>query len=325
MILARFIFAALVVSSSTALAQSADAQAEVLFRQGRDLIAAGKIVEACNAFAESQKLQPDISTLLNLAGCREKAGAFATAWGLFLDAERQTRGVDGTSQQLHTSAVDHAQKLEARVSKLTVNVPRQSQIDGLEVKRGDEPVDAALWNRALPIDGGTYTVTAHAPGTSTWSTTITIGREADTKTIDIPDLRNLPRDVTPAPPTLVAPSSDSPVPVQPQHHGDASPPNLVLPIAVGGGAVALLGGALAFDLWGDSMYSDAKSEITSQSRRNSLYDSANDKRYVAMGLLCGGIAAAGAVVWFYIRGRHEDRDAVTVVPTPAGVAAIGHF
>jgi hypothetical protein len=74
-----------------AAAQSAGAQAEVLFRQGRDLMAANKFDDACAAFAESQRLDPAITTLLNLAGCREKAGQYATAWGLFLEAERQTR------------------------------------------------------------------------------------------------------------------------------------------------------------------------------------------------------------------------------------------
>jgi hypothetical protein len=318
------------VSSSTAFAQPAGAQAEVLFRQGRELMAANKITEACNAFAESQKLQPDIATLLNLAGCREKQGALATAWGLFLDAERQTRGTDAASQQLHAAALDHSKKLEPRISKLTINVPQQSQIDGLEVKRGDERIDAALWNRALPIDGGTYTVSAHAPGTATWSATITVGREADTKTIDIPDLRSLPRDVVPAPTTAAttAPVPVASAPVDHVEHSDGSGGNgtsRVLPITISAVAVALLGGALAFDLWGNSTYNDAKAEMTSQSQRDSLYDSANDKRYTSIGFLAGGAAAAGVAVWLFVRGEHADSNATAIVPTSSGVAVFGHF
>jgi hypothetical protein len=77
----------------------------VLFRQGRDLLAAGKVAEACSAFEESQKLEPAVTTLFNLAGCREKLGQFATAWGLFLDTARQTRSAaDAASQQLHDVA-----------------------------------------------------------------------------------------------------------------------------------------------------------------------------------------------------------------------------
>src|SRR5690242_18525302 len=111
--------------ASTARAQSAGAQAEVLFRQGRDLMAAGRYAEACTALQESNKLEPAVTTLLNLAGCREKNGQIATAWGLFLDAERQTRtATDAATQQLHDVALAHAKQLEPQVSKLVINVPK---------------------------------------------------------------------------------------------------------------------------------------------------------------------------------------------------------
>src|SRR5262249_6041948 len=77
---------ALLLAAGTAHAQPAGAQAETLFRQGKDLMAKGKIAEACAAFDASQKLEPTISALLNLAACREKNGQLATAWGLFLEA-----------------------------------------------------------------------------------------------------------------------------------------------------------------------------------------------------------------------------------------------
>jgi hypothetical protein len=184
------------VVSTTAHAQPAGAQAEVLFREGRDLMAAGKYTEACASFEQSQKLEPALSTLLNLAGCREKAGQLATAWGLFLEAERQTRGAkDASTRKLNDVAKTRAQKLEPRVSKLAINVPQNSQVDGLEILRDKERIEPVMWNRALPIDGGTYTISARSPGASTWSTQVTIGAEGDTKTVDVPDLRNLPRDL----------------------------------------------------------------------------------------------------------------------------------
>src|SRR4051794_14833575 len=186
----RAIAVMFVLWSSAALAQPAGAQAEVLFRQGRDLLAAGKVAEACTAFDESQKLEPAVTTLLNLAACREKLGQLATAWGHFLEAARQTRSAsDAATQQHHEVATTRARKLEPRVSKLTINVPQRSQIDGLEIRRDTERVNAGLWNRALPIDGGTYTITARAPGANEWSTQVTVAAERDTKTIEIPDLR----------------------------------------------------------------------------------------------------------------------------------------
>ena len=320
----RILVVLALLSSSSAFAQPAGAQAETLFRQGRDLMSKGKTAEACSAFQESQRLEPAVTTLLNLAGCREKLGQIATAWGLFLEAERETRSATSAAdRQLHDVAQKRAAGLEPRISKLEIDVPDAAKVDGLEVKRGDEKIDAAMWNHALPVDGGTYTVTASAPSSLPWSKEITLGAERDSKTLEIPKL-------APAP---VAPHPDAPTvaTVAPTVHETVTPaaaPSRVPAFVVGGAAVALLGGALVFDLWGDSTYNDAKAEMTSQARRDSLYDSANTKRYVAVGLGVGGIAAAGVATWLFLRGGHAESStaqAVHVVPTGNGLAVLGSF
>jgi serine/threonine-protein kinase len=325
--IARTILVVVTVWSSAALAQPSGAQAEVLFRQGRDLLAAGKVADACVAFEESQKLQPAVTTLLNLAGCREKLGQIATAWGLFLDAVRDTRSAtDAAGQQLHGVAQAHADKLEPRVSRLTINVPQQSQVEGLEITRGQERVEPALWNRALPIDGGTYTITARAPGANPWLTRVTITDEGDIKTVQVPDLRNLPRDLgkpaPPRPPVTVTAAEPAPA--------SARPSRPVIPLVVGAGALTLLGAGLGFELWGDSKYNAAKSELASQSRRQALYDAATTRRYTAEALAACGLAAGGAALWLYRRDRNHERDAVTsthlrVIPSATGLALAGQF
>ena len=316
----RIVVAFVLLSSSVTLAQPAGAQAETLFRQGRDLMAQGKTAEACSAFQESQRLEPAVTTLLNLAGCREKLGQIATAWGLFLDAERQTRSATtAADRQLHDVAQKRAAGLEPRMSKLQIDVADASKIDGLEIKRGDERIDAGAWNRALPVDGGTYTISATAPKSLPWSTQITIGGERDSKTVEVP--KHAPAPEQPAPVVAAVPG------VQ-ETATPAAAPSRTVPIAVGAGAVVLLGGALVFDLWGNSTYDDAKAEMTSQARRDSLYDSANTKRYVAIGLGVGGIAAAGVATWLFLRGGHDEAattQALHVVPTGNGLAVLGSF
>jgi hypothetical protein len=201
-------------------AQPAAAQAEVLFRKGKRLLAEGKIADACAAFDASQKLDPAVSTLLNQANCREKNNQLATAWGLFLDAERETRGAtDDAGRQLHQVAADHAAKLEPRLSSLTISVSDANHVDGLEVKRDNETIDPAAWNQPLPMDGGTYTIHARAPGVPEFTSKITIANEKDQKTVEIPKLapkksEPVAKKESPPPPPPKPPAVKADVPDQ---------------------------------------------------------------------------------------------------------------
>ncbi len=285
-----------------ARAQPAGAAAETMFREAKALMAAGKIAEACAAFDASQKLDPTNSTLLNQANCREKNGQLATAWGIFLAAERETRTArDESMQKLHQLALDRANKLELRISKLTINVPDASRIDRLEIRRGNDLIDAAVWNRAIPVDGGIYKITAHAPGTTEWSSTVTVATEGDTKTVDIPKLQS----PAPIPTTPPKPARGEPAGAPAGHRSK------LVPLAVGTIGLVAVGGALGFKLWGDSRYDEAKAETMDNARRHSLEDSANNKRYVAEGLAIAGIGCAGLAVWLYVRAGHETAKALS--------------
>jgi len=314
---------ALVLLAHAAQAQTAGAQAETLFRQGKDLMAKGKYADACAAFDASQKLAPAVSTLLNQAACREKNNQLATAWGLFLEAERQTRGAtDEHSRQFHQVAASKAAKLEPRLSTLTISVAPDSQVGGLQITRGGEPVDPGAWNKALPVDGGSYEITASAPGNTDWSSTITVGPEHDVRTIDIPKLKAAVLE----PPKLAAPA--------PARAPAATRRSIVLPLALGGAALVIGGTALGFELWARSTY-DEISPSMSEARRNSLWRSANHKRYAAQGLGIAAIGTAGAAAWLYFRSTSSEAPsanhdaALHIAPMiagdRAGVVVLGHY
>ncbi len=289
---------AIIAAPNLAVAQPAGAQAEVLFKQGLALMDQGKLDEACAALDASDKLEPAISTLLNRASCREKSGQLASAWGLFLEAERQTRAAtDERTRQLHLTAIDHAAKLEPRLSHLTVNVPATSKRDGLEIRRGAELVDTGAWNHPLPVDGGTYTISASAARYDTWRTTIEIGGEGDAKSVDVAGL-----DLSPIPP----------------------PPKLrKLPIALDVGAAALLGTALAFELSSESSYDMSKREVD-DARQTQLWHTAVDKRYAAESLAIAGVICAGAAAWIYWRrGAHETFAIAPMIDRDGGGVSIG--
>ncbi len=286
-------------------AQPSGAQAEVLFRQGRQLMAQKKYAEACAAFDASQKLEPSISTVMNQADCREKNGQLATAWGLFLDAERQTRdGGNASSVQLHKVASQHAAKLEPKLSKLTVVVEGDAKLDGLEITRNGEAVDPGAWNRSLPVDGGTYTLVAKAAGHDDWTTSITVGGSADTKSVTIPKLPESPKLAPQHEPAVAATKPTDALAVT----TTAPPPphrSRTVPIVLGIGAVGLLGGSVGFELSSSSTYDQAKVE-PNDAKQTSLWKSANQKRYLAEGLAAGGIACAGIAVWLLVRSGGDE-------------------
>jgi hypothetical protein len=293
---------AITCARTSVRAQSSTAQAETLFRQGKDLIAHGKIAEACAAFDASQKLDPTIATLLNQAACREKNGQLATAWGLFLDAERQSRAAnDDATRQLHQVATDHAAKLEPRLSTLTITVPAENRVGGLEILRNNERVEPGAWNKALPVDGGSYQITARAPGNADWSSTITVGLEHDAETIETPKLKAA---------ALQASSAGPGSPSNPNSTATERQPSKVLPLALGAAALGLVGGAVGFELWARSTYDQSKREADN-ARQDSLWHSANTRRYVAGGLGVAGIACAGVAVWLYLRGGEPEATSTT--------------
>jgi hypothetical protein len=320
---------ALVVGSARAVAQPAGAQAESLFRHGKELMTKGRFAEACAAFEASQKLDPTISTLLNLASCREKNGQLATAWGLFLEAERQTRTAsDDPSRQLHQVAVNHATKLEPRLSTLTITVAPEHRVGGLQVHRNADLVDPGAWNKALPIDGGTYKITASAPGNADWSAMITLGNERDAKTIDIPRLKAAALGEA-----STATSATSPAAPQPVGREPGALRSKIVPIALGGAALALAGGAVGFELSARSTYDKAEVEVD-DARQRSLWSSAKTRRYVAQGLGVASLASAGVAVWLYLRADNDEaspvREArVQVMPAVdgnrAGLVVMGRY
>jgi len=208
-------------SPSSASAQSKPAQADVLFRWGKDLMKQQKFAEACAAFDGSYKLDPDVSTLLNHAACRAKNVQLATAWRLFTEAQRQTSDQpDAASMQLNAVAVTRAGELQPRLSKLSIDVAPDSRLDGLEVLRDADRVDPGAWSQLLPIDGGTYKIMARAPGHTTWSTTVVVKPERDIQNVAVPKLDSLtaakPKpDERPPAPTNAPPVRTPPADVAP--------------------------------------------------------------------------------------------------------------
>ncbi|KAB2900313.1 MAG: hypothetical protein F9K40_09405 [Kofleriaceae bacterium] len=186
-------FIALGVAAWVPVARGDDSSvAEQLFREGKRLLGEGKVAKACEAFEGSFRKDAAITTLLNLADCRERNGQFATAWGYFLDVERMGRGQNDAAAYRDIGK-DRAAKLEKRLSYLIINVPADATVEGLQILRNGKLVDPAEWNTDIPVDGGEYAVEGKAPGYEAWSTKVTVKPERDKASVNVPRFRSRPR------------------------------------------------------------------------------------------------------------------------------------
>jgi len=161
---------ALAVASLAALldapaeAQSNPAIAEQMFREGQQLLRQGRISEACEKLAASQRLDPAIGTLMNLAYCHELEGKTASAWSEYADAAAQSARAE--EPQRERFAREHAAALEPSLSKMRIEVPRD--VAGLEVRLDGTPLPVASIGPEVPVDPGEHTLEASAPAKKAW-------------------------------------------------------------------------------------------------------------------------------------------------------------
>lgn len=179
--------ASLVVVSlapSFAAAQSGEhkAAAEALFAEGRRLMDQGAYAEACKKLEGSQRLDPGAGTLINLAACYELNGQTASAWATYKEAATasQTRHPDWAVE-----ATRKAGALEPRLSRLTIRV---AQTPGVVVTRDAAKLEPTEYGVSIPVDPGAHVIEATAPERRAFKETVTVGKERDERTVDVPAL-----------------------------------------------------------------------------------------------------------------------------------------
>jgi len=292
-------------------AQAASAQAESLFRRAKQLVAEGKLAEACAAFETSQALQPAATTLINLADCREKNHQLTTAWGLYIDVRRQLRGAgDDASRRLAKVAGDRAARLEPRLSHLTITA---SAVAGLAITRSGDKLDAGSWNQALPIDGGSYEIVARAPGRVEWSTTVTIAPDGDARTVIVPALAPV---VVPPRPRAEPARSGALAATAPRAASPPQPSRVPAVIAVAAGGLTIAGslvlGDLALRRWNDAKAvcgGDLTCDDPAQvARAKALTHEAGTRAWWATGLGAAGALSLAIGTWSVLRSGSVERD-----------------
>jgi hypothetical protein len=176
----------LVAASSVARAQPTDAaaQAELLFEQGKSLLQSGDAAQACPKFAESMSVQPGIGTALWLGDCYERLGKTASAWLSFREAEGLARTRSDEPRQ--RIAGERIRALTPKLSTLLIVV--EAPAPGIAIARDGLPVGSGSLGSELPVDPGTHTVEATAPGRVPWKAKVQVPPNAGHARIRVPAL-----------------------------------------------------------------------------------------------------------------------------------------
>jgi hypothetical protein len=309
--------------------------AEALFEDARALVAAGNFADACPKFAESERLGPSVSTLLNLANCWEKVGRTATAWATYREAASAANAA-GRKDYLAT-ALRHADALAPKLARLTLTVPQP--VPGIQVKRDGVAVESAEWGTGIPVDTGSHSIEASAPGRKAWQVALDVAQDGAQASVSVPLLEEAPESPAPAPaPPASAAASPGLQPTTPQGTEEASPSGgggtqRAIGGVIGGLGVVGLGIGTVFAVIAKNKYNESKANgqcptdpnicnATGVAERNDARDDGNVAT-VAFG--AGAVAlVAGAVIWLTAgHPMHLASTPLEVSPTLGGIMARG--
>ncbi len=286
--------------------------ADALFREGRQLLVAGKIAEACEKLEQSQALDPSSGTLMNLAYCHAQLGRTASAWLEFVSAERQAIA------QGHAERAREARRqivaLEPLLSHLTIRVTTTTP--GLVVRLGQQALSAASVGTPQPVDPGRHAVHVSAPGYRAWSTTVELAEPGES-VLEVPPLA---AEAAPASASAAAARSRRRVPRSTRsirHERPRAPRAAALPPSFWVSAatsVAAAGTASVFGLLSLSSYARAEDGCPTAPRNCSdpairLEDRAHAQADVAN--VCWAVAGVSAALaaYFFFDAKPASRTA----------------
>ena len=309
--------AAVLVVQSLTLAASADpsgadkAVADALFRKGRELMEAGQVSAACGSFSESQRLDPQIGTLINLAICHERDNKTASAYGEYSEAAGLAARAKQTDRERF--ARSQAEAIEKRLSRLLLAGPAEP---GLTITLDGKALSASVIGAPLPLDPGEHVIFADAPGKRRWEHKLEVPVGPATVTVTIPPLEIMTPPVV-APPVVAPPVVAPPPP--PDIVSGPDPKRVAGAVLTGAGGVGLVIGAvfggLAFSRESDANKACPSTTCPSQAGLD-LHNSASRSATTStVAFVAGGVVAATGVVLLAL-SRGGDKPAPRAFVTP---------
>jgi hypothetical protein len=304
----------LVLAASGSAHAETDAQrADALFKQGQKLLDAGKFADACPILAESNRLDPKLGRLLNLAYCHEQEGKSASAWGEYNDAV--ALATQRNQAERAEFARHHAEQVAKKLSYLRLDFPKGKEtvaeivLDSVQLARDK-------WTVPLPVDPGRHTLVARAADHIPRSLALEVPAEPGTTPVVID-----PLEVEHGPAPIAAPPpEDQSAPEAPR-----SRTALYVALVTGGMGIVGLGFGGAFGGLAAMKKSDADPHCPMKACDPTGAQSLSDAKAFAtvstVSLIAGGALAATSIVLFLVspKGAIRKRTGLFVGPI-SGIA-----
>lgn len=160
---AAAVLVAALAATSVASADVAEdrAAARQHLTQAQDLKKQGNLAEALGHFQESQRLDPKLATLLDLADCAEQLGKLVEAQGYWAAGRDQAKKDE--KPQSRARAEQRLAAVEKRVAHFTLQLAADAPA-GTQVFHDDVPVDAAALGTSVAANPGDHAVVVKASG-----------------------------------------------------------------------------------------------------------------------------------------------------------------
>jgi len=160
------------------------ARAEVRFHAGEQFFDDKQYEAACAAFEESERLDPQLGTLLNLAFCQERMGRTATAWH-----EYSIGAVWAEQRGQHDRAawaLGRAVEVSRKVPIVLLDVPLAAQ--GYAIELDGSVVAPSAWGTPLSVDPGEHVVRVSSRGHRSQQLVLRVPEGPVTQGLTIPTL-----------------------------------------------------------------------------------------------------------------------------------------
>ena len=290
-----------------AAADDADALARsnALFDEGKRLLDAGRVAEACARLDESYRLAPRGGNLLNLGICHEREGKLLAARRELRDALATARR-DGRADR-EPVAREHLAAVEAKLAWIAVTPPPNVGA-GVEIRVDGAPIAPGDWS-AIAVEPGRHVVTASAAGFRAREVTLTLETGGKKETVRFDALEPLgaaPPSASATTPSATPTTIPSTPPPASSASPDVAPPpaprsdslrTASLVAGIAGVAISVATGAWALERKG---VVSSECNAAKQCSQQGADAASTGRTLVVMSTTAFAIGAVGFGAWFLL-------------------------